>query len=72
MKSTTRKNIVYERTYSQKIKLKRMQSKAFDKQCKERNRLKQAKWRLKKKQPQIATSSSSPTPNNSNNKIEFT
>ncbi|CAF4571289.1 unnamed protein product, partial [Rotaria sp. Silwood2] len=39
-----------------------MQSKAFAKQCKERNRLKQAKWRLKKKQQQIATSSSSPTP----------
>ena len=38
MKSTTRKNIVYERTYSQKTKLKRMQSKAFDKQCKERNK----------------------------------
>ncbi len=62
MKSTTRKNIVYERNYSEKTKLKRMQSKGFAKQCKERNRLKQPKRRLKKKQQQIATSSSSPTP----------
>jgi hypothetical protein len=44
------------------MKRKRMLSKAFDKQCKDRNRLKKAKWRLNKKRQQIATSSSSPTP----------
>ena len=61
MKSTERKNAVYERAYSEKKKLKRIQSKAFNKQCKNQNRLKQGKWRLKQKQQQVSAPSSSLT-----------
>jgi hypothetical protein len=44
------------------MKRKRMLSKAFDKQCKDQNRLKKAKWRLNKKRQQKTTSSSAPIP----------
>ncbi|CAF1605264.1 unnamed protein product [Didymodactylos carnosus] len=52
MRSPRSKNVVYEKTYYEKKKLKRTQSKVFNKKCKEQHATAKAKWRLKKKQQQ--------------------
>ena len=49
-----RENVCYEKSYRQRKKIQRIQSKKFDKECKKKKAQSQAKWRLKKKQQQIA------------------